>query len=248
LLKSLFDPSLPVLRPEHIVTTFTKRKPDELALPPRAVIVFNGADGKLLMKEGAGQPLMAWLPYRRIYRLGGGETIVTRSGFGGPNIVSLVEELFAYGVREFLLWGYCGGIAPDIRIGDLIVARAAVREEGASYHYVQSDDDRIECGWDEWRKISVEAGFREGIVWTTDALYRETSEKVRLYRERGIAGVEMEVASFYAACRFKDVHAIALLVVSDLIEGEVWRAGFSTREFKGGVKALARLIRDRFIR
>ena len=247
MLKTLFDASPPLLRPEHIVTTFTKRKPDELALPPRAVIVFSPAAGKLLVKALTGHLVGAWLPYRKIYRFGGTDTIVTRSGFGGPNIASLVEELFTYGVREFMLWGYCGGVASNVKIGDVIVAKAAVREEGASYHYLSTEGDEIECGWNEWRQKSKERGFREGTVWTTDALYRETAQKVAYYRQRGIIGVEMEVASFYAVCRFKQVHGIAVLVVSDLLTEEGWRPGFSTRDFKQGVKRLARFISEEFV-
>ena len=246
MLNKFFDPSASVLRPELVVPTLTKSSPHELTLPSRAVIVFAAPDESFLCRKIPGRLIKAWQPYHRIYRLGETGTIVTRSGFGGPNTASLVEELCAFGVREFLLWGYCGGIGQDVRIGDVLMAEGAIREEGASYHYLSTDDDTVGNGWDEWRE-GLPNGFKKGLIWTTDAPYRETVSKIAYYRDRGVAGVEMEVASFYAVCRFLKVKGIAFLVVSDLFAGEGWRGGFFSPDFKKGVKDLGGFILDEFV-
>ncbi|MDY6868053.1 MAG: purine-nucleoside phosphorylase, partial [Chloroflexota bacterium] len=56
--------------------------------------------------------------------------------------------------------------------------------------------------------------------WTTDAIYRETPEKVTAYREQGCLAVEMETAAFYAAAQFRGVDFGQILYGGDaVIEG-----------------------------
>ena len=168
---------------------------------------------------------------------------MTRSYFGGPNVGALVEELSAFGVREFILWGYCGAISENVAVGDVLVAKGALREEGVSYHYLPADDDFVYSGWyTEWEDSAKEAGIREALVWSCDALYRETATKILKYRQMGISGVEMEVASLYAVCAYKRLKSIAFLVVSDSFRNGTWNGGFSTDLFKQGARKLSTFI------
>jgi uridine phosphorylase len=238
-LKRFFDPSRALLAPSDIVTNFTGKNVHELSLPARAIVTFSSGDLKRIMKSRETVVNEAWRPYRMIHHINESSTIMTQSAFGGPNIASLVEEIAAFGVKECVLWGYCGALRNDVNIGDIIIAGKALREDGVSYHYLDTDDDFVEANWfDTWAFAKGEYGFREGPVWSCDAIYRETEEKISRYREKGILGVEMEVASFYAACRYKGVKAIAFLVVSDTFQHGLWRGGFHTKPFKEGIKVL----------
>jgi len=160
-----------------------------------------------------------------------------------------MEELSAFGVREFILWGYCGGMGPDRAVGDVCLARRALREEGISYHYLEDEDDMVSSRWaDDWAPAAAEAGFPVIDIWTTDAIYRETENKIEACVGRDISAVEMEVASFYAVARAKDLKAVAFLVVSDLFTNNgTWASGFHTRTFSEGVKKLARFINEKAI-
>jgi len=82
--------------------------------------------------------------------------------------------------------------------------------------------------------------FHRGTIWTTDAIYRETSGKVAKYREQGVLGVEMELSALFAFGLATGVQVGAILVVSDeLAEGQ-WRPFISSlRLFKGVRKARA---------
>jgi len=242
-LKRFFDPSKTLLKPSHIVSAFTGRKPDELLLPERAIITFSAQDLRRITGKRETLSCEAWRPFRSLFLIKGSDTLITRSGFGGPNIASLVEELSAFGVKEFVLWGYCGGIKEGIRIGDIIIATKALREDGVSYHYLERNDSFVECNWlEEWVSSNPAQSFHRGAVWSCDAVYRETVSKIGLYGEHGILAVEMEVASFYAVCRFKNVSGVAFLVVSDRFSHGLWTGGFRTKPFREGVERLTEFV------
>ena len=243
-----FDPTQPVLSPYDIVFAFTKESREELALPGRAIITFNNGDLNYLTSRSNGKLVGSWAGFRQIYTLSGSATIALCSSFGGPNICALVEELAAFGVEEFVLWGYCGGIDPSLAIGDILMPRDALREDGASFHYMENDDLSASSGWlDEWIEKTKDEGFRSGTVWTCDAIYRETRGKVARYRQMGVSGVEMETASFYSVCKHLGLKGIAFLVVSDLLTEGSWVPGFKTKPFRAGAKKLSQFILDHVI-
>ncbi len=91
-------------------------------------------------------------------------------------------------------------------------------------------------------------GFQYVDVWSTDAIYRETRQKIADYAQRGIAAVEMETASLYAVCQAKGLKAASFLVVSDLVNKGTWQSGFHTRPFKEAVKNMARFMTEHAIR
>ena len=209
----------------------------------------SSADIRFLRRHLSASLLEAWTPFRRIYGLEGKETILTRSWYGGPNIASLVEELSAFGVCEFCLWGYVGGIGPGISIGDIVIASGALREEGVSHHYLDDQGDTVFSEWaHEWSSQPNCKEFTTGIIWSCDAIYRETRQKLEGCKRAGVLGVEMEVASFYAVCRAKGLRGAAFLVVSDLFrEDETWVPGFSTPEFMSGAQRLGAFLQEHAI-
>ncbi len=120
-----------------------------------------------------------------------GKTVgVARVGVGGPLAASTMEQLIALGIKYLIAIGIAGGIAPDIRLGDVLVPDRALREEGTSYHYLAPStyaepskllQKRIEAALSE--KIIP---FRTGGTWTTDAIWRETEAKGQRYASLGI--------------------------------------------------------------
>lgn len=245
-MKRFFDPSKPLLTPAELVFAFTGKEPADLVLPRRAIIAFSSRDIRRIIDQRQALLLEPWAGYRRVYRIEGTDTVLTRCYVGSPNMAALVEELAAFGVREFLMWGYCGAIHGDLRIGDLLLVSGAVREEGVSYHYMEDQEDVVRTTWlDEWAGPATRAGFRTGLVWSCDALYRETQDKVARYRDQGIKAVEMEVASLYAICRYRNLKGIAFLAVSDSLGEDGWVPGFSSKAFREGARRLASFVLER---
>jgi uridine phosphorylase len=243
-MRSFFDPSAPVLTPADLVLAFTGAAPEALLLPRRAVIVFTPADLTRLVKETGADPIPEWRPFKRLYRPHGTQTVLARSPLGGPGIAALVEELAAFGVREFCLWGYCGGISARVSVGDVIRATAAFRDDGVSSHYLESEDELVGSEWAaQWELPSKKARMLAGLVWSCDALYRETADKVAGYAEKGVLGVEMETASIYAVCMQKGLKAAAFLVVSDVVRPGGWQSGFKSTQLQKGAARLSAYFR-----
>jgi len=253
-LKKLFDNSRPLLNPVDLVRTFTKRTSEELALPARTIIVFSIGDLKRILAGRNHHLVDTWTRFRQLYAIEGTDTIIIHSSFGGPNIAALVEELSSFGVREFIIWGYCGGIGKAVNLGDIIIVEGALREDGVSYHYIKDTDGEdtdsfIYTDWlNKWEGQVEDRGFYKGLIWSCDAIYRETKDKVIKYRNMGISAVEMEAASFYAVCKYRRVKGIAFLVVSDLLNDKGWTPGFHTKPFNQGVKKLLDFMMEQVIK
>jgi len=154
---------------------------------------------------------------------------------GAPQGVMLLENLAAMGGRRIICLGWCGSIREDVRIGDVILVRSAISDEGTSRHYPLKGV-KIEAGQQLAAALTRAANMnslelREEIVWTTDAPYRETREKVAAMRKTGAVAVEMELSALYKVALFRKVGMAGLLVVSDeLFTGE-WKHGFSDERF-----------------
>jgi len=73
----------------------------------------------------------AWVGY-----LLGERVLVISTGMGGPSTAIAVEELYKTGVNTFIRVGTCGGMADEVKGGDVVIANAAIRMEGTSREYV----------------------------------------------------------------------------------------------------------------
>ncbi len=184
----------------------------------------------------------------RVYTGQAGEEVISLAGpfIGSPYAVMLLEVLVAWGVEVFVLFGWCGAISPDVIIGDLVVPSAAIVDEGTSGHYHKnfSQQSALPNGKLLARPspeitahiISAADGndltVHHGTIWTTDAVFRETHEKVSAFRKGGVLGVEMESSALFTVAAFRGVDIGALFVVSDELGATQWRPGFRNKIFK----------------
>lgn len=60
---------------------------------------------------------------------------VTSTGIGCPALAIAVEELIHVGAKNFLRIGTCGALQKYVKLGDIIIATAAVRGDGTSREY-----------------------------------------------------------------------------------------------------------------
>ena len=112
--------------------------------------------------------------------------LVMSTGMGGPSMAIAVEELQKIGVEAAVRIGSCGALQPEVRVGDLVMVEAAVRDEGTSLGYAPLSypavaDHRLLTACEESAK---EAGcrFHTGIARSHDCLYRMT---IRLFMRNG---------------------------------------------------------------
>ena len=65
----------------------------------------------------------------------GEKVSVTSTGIGGPSASIAMEELYRCGADTFVRIGTCGGMQPEVKSGDIVIAMGAIRMEGTSREY-----------------------------------------------------------------------------------------------------------------
>lgn len=68
-------------------------------------------------------------------KIAGELVTVCSTGIGGPSAAIAAEELADCGAQTMIRIGTCGGIAKQVKSGDLVIASGAVRQEGTSLEY-----------------------------------------------------------------------------------------------------------------
>jgi len=159
---------------------------------------------------------------------GGKRVSVQASGMGCPSAAIVVEELAMLGVRRILRVGTCGGLQPDLALGDLIVAVSAVPADSTSLHLV-GEEHAPTADW-ELVHGTVHAAKERGVrvrvgpVASSDLFYNPDRDQYRRWSRRGILAVEMEAAVLFTLGALRQIKTGCLLLVSDvLVEGELVR-------------------------
>jgi uridine phosphorylase len=145
-------------------------------------------------------------------------------GIGPSALCDKMEILIALGAKKFYIIGMCGGIA-DVNIGDIIVATKAIRDEGLSYHYLEKTIE-VKASESLLGNLKKMEGAKFGAVWTSDTMYREVISKYNKYKKHGVLGIDMETASAYAVCIYRNVEVVSLLIVSDICSPTEWNPQF----------------------
>ena len=168
---------------------------------------------------------------------------------GAPYAVMVLETLIAWGAKKIIFLGWCGSLSEKVKIGDIIVATSAIIDEGTSGHYNEKEMRLSYPSALMLKKLNTalahnQANFHNGVIWSTDAIYRETAEKVKNFQQQKAIGVEMEMSALFTVAKFRGVDLAALAVVSDELASFKWRPGFNTDEFKHGRMTACTVISD----
>lgn len=150
---------------------------------------------------------------------------------GSPTAALIIETLSVIEPTAVLLLGMCGGLHRSLKVGDFILPTAAIRDEGASRHFMPPQVPALPTFKIQKfvSQIIVENGYdyRTGVVHTTDYRFWEFDQKFRanLYEERAL-GIDMETATLFVTGFASKVPIGALLLVSDL---PLRRGGIKTK-------------------
>lgn len=145
---------------------------------------------------------------------------------GAPAASAFLEIAIALGCKKFIACGGAGVLDRKIPVGGFIIPNAAIRDEGTSYHYVLPNR-QINANK---KAIDAIAGtlndhsesYQIAKIWTTDALFRETSSKVKLRKEEGCVAVDMEASALFAVAQFRNVQLGYILFGGDDVSGDEW--------------------------
>ena len=159
------------------------------------------------------------LGYTGTYR--GKRVSVMGTGMGVPSHSIYVHELISeFGVKSLIRVGTCGGLQPDLGIGDVVLAMSAstdshinrLRFDGMDYAPTASFDLLLKA-YDVAKADG--ASVRVGNILTSDTFYHDDPEGWRRWAAFGVLAVEMETAGLYTLAAKFHVDALSILTVSD---------------------------------
>lgn len=165
---------------------------------------------------------------RKVYKIKykGKEFTFFMAGVGGPMIAADIDDLVSVGVKKVIIFGNCGVLDKNIEDCSIIIPIKAFRDEGTSQHYVP-DSETIELNKkykDEFKEVLNEYNFSytEGYTWTIDAIYRETPEKIKYFKEKGAVCVEMEGATIAAVTKRNKIDHFTFYYAGDNLDAVEW--------------------------
>lgn len=158
--------------------------------------------------------------------INGEKVLVISTGMGGPSTAICVEELHQLGIKNIIRIGTAGGMQKNVNCGDLIIAMAAIRQEGTSKEYVPiefpavADIDIINALRESAKKLGFT--YHTGIVQSKDSFYGqhnpdsmpaspELKNKWNAWIKAGCLASEMESAALYTVCQIRGIKAASIL-------------------------------------
>jgi uridine phosphorylase len=153
--------------------------------------------------------------------------VLTSFGGGSPMVMELAEELAVMGTRRMVLMTWGGTLQQEIKPGDIVVCNRAIRDEGASHHYLPPAKyiDANSALVNELVNAIRARGAQcvVGTTWTTDAPYRETREEVMQYQAEGVKTVEMESAGLFTVGKVRAVQTASVVIGMDSLASLRWQ-------------------------
>lgn len=167
---------------------------------------------------------------------------------GTPLAALAAETALASGAREVIFVGTAGALAVEGRqhaVGDIVLPERWLTDSALPALYGGAQHGNFETGAQR-RRLEAQFGAsgltaNHGVVWCTDAPYRETEHSVRTWQRQGATLVEMECAGIAAVCAGRGVPFIAALIVSDIVK-HPWESGFRTPAVRKNLKAVLRAV------
>lgn len=148
---------------------------------------------------------------------------VQTTGMGCPSAAIVVEELLQLGVKRFLRVGQCGGLQPEMELGEIVLALSAAPGDGLARHYVGHEPYAPTASWELVRAVIGAAErlglpVRVGPIASTDTFTTHDPDRERECRwaKRGILAVEMEAAVIFTIAALRGAQAGCLVSVADV--------------------------------
>ena len=146
--------------------------------------------------------------------LDGVKVSVTSTGIGGPSAAIALEELVKAGADAFVRVGTCGGMQPEVKSGDTVIATGAIRMEGTSREYsplefpAVADAQTVHALMEAAKELGQD--FHVGVVQSKDSFYGQHSPETKpvsyellhkweAWKRLGCLASEMEAAALFVA-------------------------------------------------
>lgn len=145
---------------------------------------------------------------------------VMGSGMGQPSFSIYATELYRFfGVERIIRVGTCGGIAPQVKVGDVVVAMGAHTDSSMNQLRIPGVNFSAVASYNLVR-AAVDAAAEEdtvhvGTIISRDHFYFAPEGQAQKLADYGVLGVEMEAAALYGVAAEHGKEALTVLTCSD---------------------------------
>ncbi|ELR66738.1 N-Ribosylnicotinamide phosphorylase [Photobacterium marinum] len=144
------------------------------------------------------------------------EITVCSTGIGSPSAIIALEELAQCGAKYMVRVGSAGALQAEVALGELIVAEAAVRDEGGSKAYVETAfpavaNHQLVAGMEAYlNEHNYPAHY--GIVRSHDSFYTDEEDQLCQYwNKKGVLGADMETSALLTVGKLRGVKVASVL-------------------------------------
>ena len=148
---------------------------------------------------------------------------VMGTGMGIPSASIYAAELIrVYGVQRLVRVGSCGGIGPDARLRDVIIATGASTDSGVNRSRFGGMDFAATADFGLARS-AVEAAegrgtqVKTGVIHSGDLFYVADSAIYGRLERMGVLGVENEAAGLYGLAAEYGARALTIATIAGLV-------------------------------
>jgi DeoD family purine-nucleoside phosphorylase len=143
---------------------------------------------------------------------------VQSTGMGGPSAAIVLTELIALGARRAIRLGTCGALAPELALGELVIAREAICADGTSR--ALGGGERVAADPALVHALARHAPDAPvGTVVSVDLFYGGDERTAHA----DALAVEMEAAALFAGGAAAGVPVACVLAVSDTFDARAAR-------------------------
>jgi uridine phosphorylase len=187
-------------------------------ISPRALTCGDPARAELISQKLENCKLLAknreYWTYLGFHK--GTPVTVTSHGVGAGGAAIAFESLWRAGAKAIIRVGTCGGMQPQVKTYDIVVATAACREDGVTDKMIPpsypaiAHDEVINALMTAAKGLGAPA--HKGIVLTQALFYPGfLKSHVKLYAKAGVLAMENEVASLLVVASLHGVKAGAII-------------------------------------
>lgn len=148
---------------------------------------------------------------------------VMGSGMGMPSIGIYSYELFNfYGVESIVRIGTAGGVAPDVRLRDIVLGMGACTDSNYAHQFNVPGTLAPIADFGLLSRAAA-AGARLGYptrvgnVLSSDVFYNDDPTAEQRWAKMGVLAVEMESAALYLNAMRAHKRALTVLTVTDVV-------------------------------
>jgi 5'-methylthioadenosine phosphorylase/purine-nucleoside phosphorylase len=172
---------------------------------------------------------------------------VQTTGMGCPSSGIVFEELVMLGATRLIRVGTCGGLRPDMRMGDTVIGVSATADDQNPLRYAGMEGYAATATFtlaETAARLSREqdaGAVHVGPIVTSGLFYDPDPETFGRWKRLGHLGVEMEAAMMYTIAAVKEIEALAIMTVSDLLADDGTTERITDEQLRAGVDQMMRI-------